>query len=109
MSHVVHISDDKYQVAETLAAERGQTPEELIDTLLNEAWERECARYDAAFHDDPGWLEGAREALAEAAAGQTTFYPSTEAFFRHLGAGEEELEAARRLDRAETQDTDADV
>jgi hypothetical protein len=28
MSHVFHLSDERYHVLETLAAERGQTPEE---------------------------------------------------------------------------------
>jgi hypothetical protein len=101
MTHMLHISDEKFQVVETLAAERGQTAEELIDALVGEAWERACAKHDAAFQNDPDWLEGAREAAAEAAAGHATFYPSTEAFFRHLGADEDKLEAARRLDEAE--------
>ena len=105
MSHALHLSDEKYQVVEALASARGQTPEELVSTLLDEAWERECAKYDAAFQADPGWQETARQAEA-GTKGQTAFYPSTEAFFRHLGASEEELEAARRLDQEER---DADV
>lgn len=100
MSHVLHLSDEKYQVMTTLASARGQTPEELVSTLLDEAWERECAKYDTAFHTDPGWEETARQAETGTES-QTTFYPSTEAFFRHLGASGEELEAARRLDQEE--------
>ena len=105
MSHALHISDEHYQVMETLAAARGQTPEELVNTLLDEAWERECAKYDAAFHNDPDWKETARQAEAGEIE-QGTIYNSTEEFFRALGASEEELEAARRLDRGEP---DADV
>ncbi len=65
---------------------RGQTPEEFINSLLNEAWEQACAKYDAAFEQDPSWLEGAREALVQIEAGNSTVYPSSEAFFAHLGA-----------------------
>jgi hypothetical protein len=99
MVHTLQISDDNYQRMETLAAGRGQTPEELVRSLLDEAWERECAKYDAAFHTDPGWLETAREAEA-GTEGQATSYPSTEAFFQHLGASEGLLRAARQLDCA---------
>lgn len=96
MSRVIGLSDERYHVAEQLAAEHGQSPEELIASLPDAAWERACAPYDAAFRADASWLEGAREALAEADAGQVTAFPSTEAFLRHLGATEEELDEARR-------------
>jgi hypothetical protein len=49
MSHVVQISDERYSLLERLAAERGKTAEEMLNTLLDELWEQECATYDAAF------------------------------------------------------------
>lgn len=106
MSRVLRISEDRYSLLEQLAKERHQSVEEYLAALLDAAWEEECAKYDAAFENSPDWLEGAREALEEVRAGNTTFFPSTEAFFRHLGASEEELEAARKLDQ---EDDDADA
>lgn len=107
MSHTVSISDECYQRLESLAAERGQNVEEFLNDLLADIWERECARYDAAFENDPEWIEGAWQALAEADARTTTHFPTTAAFMRHLGASEEELEAARKLDDQDTADADA--
>jgi hypothetical protein len=108
LGHVLHISDDTFHIMQTMAAERGQSPEELLDTLVDEAWEQECAKYDAAFQNDPDWQEAARKAEAGLNA-HGPIYPSTEAFFRHLGASEEELEAARRLDQTDDTDADADA
>ena len=102
MTHVLEIPDDRYQVLSSLAAERHQTPEEVLNALVDEEWERACAKYDAAFENDPEWAEGAREAMAESAAGQGTIYYSTEEFFRHLGASDELLDAARQLDQDDT-------
>ena len=99
MGRTLHVSEEKYHVIEALAAQRSQTPEELLNDLVDEAWERACAQYDAAFEDDPAWIEGAREALAETGAGQASTYPSTEAFFQHLGASNDELERARAVDQ----------
>lgn len=106
MSHVLQISDELYKMMTTLAAERNQSAEELIHDLLDSAWEEACARYDAAFEDSADWLDGAREALAQADVGQVTSYPSTESFLRHLGAREEYLDAARRVDRGEPADAE---
>ncbi len=103
MSHVVHLSDEQYQIVEALAAAQKQTPEELIDALLARAWEELCATYDSAFEDDPSWLETAREAETNTAATGEQF-PSTEALFERLGANEEELARAHRLDQAATPD-----
>lgn len=99
MGHTLHVSEEKYHVIEALAAQRSQTPEELLNDLVDEAWERACAQYDAAFEDDPDWVEGAREALTEIGAGQANTYHSTEAFFQHLGANDEDLERARAVDQ----------
>jgi hypothetical protein len=74
MSHVLHIADDAFRVMTTLAAERKQTPEQLLRALLDAAWEEACAKYDAAFEQDAGWLAGAQAALAEADAGQVNSY-----------------------------------
>jgi hypothetical protein len=80
MSHAVSMSDAAYQTMEALASQRGQTPEQLLSDLLAAAWEAACARYDAAFENDPAWLEGAREALEEAEADSVTAPASTEQF-----------------------------
>jgi hypothetical protein len=32
MSQTIHLSDDRYRLVETLAAERGQTPEQMLDS-----------------------------------------------------------------------------
>jgi hypothetical protein len=84
MAHVLEIPDDRYHVLSSLAAERHQTPEEVLSALVDEEWQRACAKYDAAFGNDPEWVEGAREAMA--AAGQATIYQSEEEFFAALDA-----------------------
>lgn len=100
MSHVVHLSDDRYSLLERLAAERGKTAEEILNAVLDELWEQECARYDAAFYNDPDWVESARQADEAARAGQQRErYASTEEFFRRLGASAERLEEVRRAER----------
>ena len=100
MSHVVHLSDDRYSLLERLATEHGKTAEELLNALLDELWEQECASYDAAFYSDPGWAESARQADEAARAGQQRErYMSTEEFFRRLGASAERLEEVRRIER----------
>ncbi|HKV83327.1 MAG TPA: hypothetical protein VJN88_02145 [Ktedonobacterales bacterium] len=49
MTRQLTLSDDRYQTMVEMAAARSQTPEELLTTLVDEAWERTCALYDAAF------------------------------------------------------------
>jgi hypothetical protein len=108
MTHVLHISDERYCAASAMAAGRGQTPEQLIDAVLDEAWERECARYDATFHDNPSWQQAAQDAESgRLTPGRT--YESTEEFFRALGASGNQLEVARKLDVPAAEDGDADV
>ncbi len=108
MNHVLRVTDNTYHLLEVMAAERGVTPEQLLNSLVDEAWERECAQYDAAFEHDPGWQETARDAEV-GREGHSQVYPSTEAFFQHLGASADEIEAARRLDAAQTANADADA
>ena len=105
MAHPVSLPDEQYELLVTLASQRNQPPESVLATLVDAAWEATCARYDAAFENDPDWQETARQVEA----GELTIiasYPSTEAFLRHLGADEHELEQARRLDQ-ESDDADA--
>lgn len=97
MGRTINITDEEFAVAERLASGRGMSPEQLIQTLLDEAWEAECARYDAAFESDAGWQESARAAEAGLPPAGTVYH-STEEFLRALGASEDELEAARRED-----------
>jgi|SRR5579884_191390 len=84
MSHTVRVSDAAYQAMETLASQRGQTREDLLSDLVAAAWEATCARYDAPFEDDLTWLDGAREALEQAAAGRVTAPSSSEQFLQRL-------------------------
>lgn len=109
MGRTINMSDEEFAVAERLASGRGISLEQLIQTLLDEAWEAECARYDAAFESDAGWQESARAAEAgELPAGAV--YHSPEEFLRALGASEDEQKAARRDDaRDEAERADADV
>ena len=102
MSHVLHIalSDETYRAIATLAAGRGQSIEELLHSLVDDAWEQECARYDVAFANDPDWQESAREASEAAQAGQQSEdYFTTEEFFRRLGASDEQLEEVRQKEQ----------
>ncbi|HEU5199266.1 MAG TPA: hypothetical protein VFU32_06500 [Ktedonobacterales bacterium] len=102
MSHVLHIalSDETYQAIATFAAGRGQSIEELLHSLVDDAWEQECARYDAAFANDPDWQESARKASEAAQAGQQSEdYFTTEEFFRRLGASDEQLEEVRQKEQ----------
>ncbi len=86
MTHVLRVEDDRFQVLSSLAEKRHQTPEEVLNALVDEEWERACAKYDAAFENDAEWAEGAREAMAQSASGQGTIYQSTEEFFAALDA-----------------------
>lgn len=109
MGRTISLSDEEFTVAERLALDRGISPEQLIQTLLDEAWEAECARYDDAFENDVGWQESARAAEAGESP-EGTIYRSTAEFLRALGASEEEQEAARWEDaRDKAGRSDADV
>ncbi len=100
MDTTLSLSPDAYEVLEQLASARGKTPEAVVRDLLDAAWEAECAKYDAAFENDPGWQEAARQAEAGELNGLTHF-GSTEDFFRHLGADDAQIEAVRRLDQGQ--------
>ena len=102
MSHLLHIalSDETYRAIATLAAGRGQSIEELLNSLVDDAWEQECAKYDAAFANDPDWQESARKASEAAQIGQQSKdYSTTEEFFRRLGASEEKIEEVRQKEQ----------
>jgi hypothetical protein len=102
MSHLLQLSlsDETYQTMTSLAAGRGQSIEELLHSLVDDAWEQECAKYDAAFDNDPDWQESARKASEAAQAGQQSEdYSTTEEFFRRLGASDEQLERVRQKEQ----------
>jgi hypothetical protein len=61
MSHALHISDAAYQVLQAMAAQRGESPEAVVERLIT----------SAAPGDGP--------------------YYETEDWFRHLGMTEEEI------------------
>ena len=100
MDTTLSLSPDAYEVLAQLATARGKTPEAVVSELLDAAWEAECAKYDAAFEQDPGWQEAARQAEAGELT-DLTHFSSTEEFFRHLGADDERTAAARRLDQGQ--------
>src|SRR5579884_678385 len=99
MSHSIQLSDERYQMVESLASALKRTPEELIDILLDRAWEETSAAYDTAFEQDASWIETAREAEANTEATEAQF-PTTEALFERLGASEDHLAEARKLDQS---------
>ncbi|HEU5342818.1 MAG TPA: hypothetical protein VFU60_00600 [Ktedonobacterales bacterium] len=98
MTHQLTLSDDRYQAVVEMAAARQQTPDELLAELVDEAWERACAPYDAAFQNDPDWQASAREAAARANEPQSAVYSSTAELFQALGASPHDIEEARRLE-----------
>lgn len=98
MTHQLTLSDDRYQTVVEMAAARGQTPEELLESLVDAAWEQACAPYDAAFENDPDWQASAREAVARGDEPHGTVYSSTADFLRALGASPQEVEEARSLE-----------
>jgi hypothetical protein len=62
---------------------------------------------DAAFANDPDWIAGAQEAIAESEAGQGQYFPSTEAFVRHLRGVDVEDETATQSDESSFSPNDA--
>ena len=98
MTHQLPLSDDSYRLVAQLASARGQSPEQVLQTLIAEAWERACAPYDAAFENDPDWQASAREAASRGDEPHGTVYSSTAEFFRALGASEREIEEVRRVE-----------
>jgi len=100
MDTTLSLPPDAYEVLEQLATARGKTPEAVVRDLLDAAWEAECAKYDATFEQDPDWQETARQAEAGELT-DLTHFASTEEFFRHLGADDERIEAARRIDQGQ--------
>ena len=98
MDTTLTLTPDTYEILAQLATARGKTPEVVMSELLDAAWEAECAKHDTAFEHDPEWQEAARQAEAGELT-DLTHFASTEAFFRHLGADEERIAAARHLDQ----------
>jgi predicted CopG family antitoxin len=79
MSVQITVSDEIYQALQKIGSERGQTPESVIDALVED------------YLSDPD---------ADIAAQRYTTYHSTEEFMRALGADEEMLAEARERDAA---------
>lgn len=107
MTHQLTLSDDHYQTVVEMAAARGQTPEELLATLVDEAWERACAPYDTAFENDPDWQESARGAASRSTEPRGMVYSSTAEFLQALGADQNTVEEARRVEAGDDRQTDA--
>ena len=107
MTRQVTMSDDRYQEMVEMAAAQGQTPDELLATLIDEAWERACAAYDAAFAQDPDWQTSAQEAVAQGDEQRGDIYPSTATFFQALGASQRDIEQARHAEADDQPSTNA--
>lgn len=101
MTDHITLNDDQQRIVTQLARAHGQTPEEWLENLINDAWESACAKYDAAFENDPDWQESAREAATWGDEPRGTVYSSTAEFLEALGATHEEVERARRLDASD--------
>lgn len=82
MSHALHVSDETYHDIETLARQRGTSPETLAETLLRER----LAERLALARQNAEWEAHLDEALARAARGENTQYADTDAFFAALDA-----------------------
>jgi predicted transcriptional regulator len=80
MSHVLNISDETYRAIESLARQRGTTPEALAETLLSE----HLAEREAIARQNAEWETGLHEALARAARGDNQVYHTTDEFFAAL-------------------------
>ncbi len=107
MTHQLTLSDDRYQTIVEMAAARRQTPDELLAALVDEAWERACAPYDAAFQNDPDWQASARAAAARSDEPQGDIYSSTAELFQALGASQRDVEEAQRLEARDEPPPDA--
>ncbi len=88
MTHILRlpVTDETYKALTALAAKHNLTKEALLEGWLEEKLEeeQEAAKYDAAFHSNPEWAEGARKALEQAATGQGKVYHSSEEFLQAL-------------------------
>lgn len=107
MTRQMTMSDDRYQEMVEMADAQGQTPDELLATLIDEAWERACAAHDAAFAQDPDWQASAQEAATPGDEPRGVIYPSTAAFFQALGASQHDIEQARQAEADDQPSTDA--
>jgi len=88
MTHTLQLTlpEHTYKALATTAAAYNLTPEELLQSWLEEKLEseQEAIRYDDAFHHDPDWIEGAHKAFEQANSGQGKVYHSTEEFLQAL-------------------------
>jgi hypothetical protein len=75
MSKVIELSDEQYQTIERAAESRGQTPDALLAQVIEELRDP---------HTDPRAYE-------------------TDDWLRHLGVGEEEIEASKQRVRDEAE------
>lgn len=101
MSHTLSLSDDQYDMLAQIAHAAGKTPEDMLDALLLEAWERLCARYDEAFERDPDWQASIREGANRGDAPRGRVFYSLDEFIEALDEGQEgheTTEQAQSLD-----------
>jgi hypothetical protein len=90
VTHILRlpVTDETYKALTALAAKYNLSREALLEGWLKEKLEeeQEAAKYDAEFHNDPEWAEGARKALEQPSAGQGKVYHSSEEFLQALDA-----------------------
>ncbi len=80
MSHSLTVSDETYRDIETLALQRGTSPETLAETLLRERLDERLA----IARQNAKWEATLGDALARAARGENKQYDDIDSFFADL-------------------------
>ncbi len=96
MSHILELTDEQYETLRKVAARDQETPEQLLQRMVNALTETQGVVY----HSDEELLRalGADdEELAELAQLKTADH--ADAWFRHLGATDEQIAEAKRVAR----------
>ena len=104
MSHIIELTDEQYETLRKVAARDQETPEQLLQRMVNALTETQGVVY----HSDEELLRalGADdEELAELAQLETADH--ADAWFRRLGATDEQIAEAKRIARERGGDANA--
>ncbi len=96
MNHVIELTDEQYETLRKVAARDQETPEQLLRRMVDALSETQ----GTVHYSDEELLRalGAdEEELAELA--QLEMVDNTDEWFRHLGATDEQIPEAQRIDR----------
>lgn len=107
MSHTISLSDDQYDMIAQIAQDVGKAPEEMLDALLLEAWERVCARYDEAFARDPDWQASIQEGANRGDEPRGKVYDSLDEFIEALEKGQDGTEPTEHVQSLDGQQNTA--